>query len=226
MSLLMRNPGRCTLLCLALALAACGAEVPASPERESNAPTPEIEAMEAGQTDTPVGTQMGEVTEAPLEGGEGAVGDAFQLRSPEFSTGDPIPVGFTCDGEDISPPLEWSSPPEATEALALILDDPDAPGGTWVHWLLFNIPPDRTSLPVGIPAQPVREDGSRHGANSWGRTDYGGPCPPSGTHRYFFKLYALDQELDLEAGATKSELLEAMDGHILAQAETIGTYSR
>lgn len=165
-------------------------------------------------------------TEVPQEEEEADAEASFQIRSLEFAMGDPIPVAFTCDGEDTSPPLDWSGTPDGTESIALIVDDPDAPGGTWVHWLLYNIPADQNSLPAGIPARPELDNGSRHGENSWGRTDYGGPCPPSGTHRYFFKLYALDQRLDLTPGASKAELIEAMEGHILAQAEAFGTYTR
>jgi hypothetical protein len=122
--------------------------------------------------------------------------------------------------------LAWNDPPAGAASLALIVDDPDAPGGVWVHWVLYNIPAEARGLPEGVPAQDELPDGSRHGVNSWGRRDYGGPCPPSGTHRYFFKLYALDTMLDLPAGATKEELLAAMQGHILGEAELMGTYTR
>lgn len=142
------------------------------------------------------------------------------LTSPAFSEGDPIPVQFSCDGTDTSPELIWSGIPDGTASLALIMDDPDAPVGLWVHWVLFNIPADITGLVEGVTDQ--GEDGQ----NSWNRTGYGGPCPPGGTHRYFFKLYALDITLDLETGATKEALESAMDGHILAQVELMGTYSR
>ena len=146
----------------------------------------------------------------------------FELTSSAFSGGQQIPAKYTCDGEDISPPLQWSEPPAGTQSLALIMDDPDAPVGTWDHWLLFNLPASSRSLPeqAGMPA------GSAAGKNSWGRTGYGGPCPPRGTHRYFFKLYALDTTLALPAGTNKSQLLQAMAGHILAQTELMGTYSR
>ncbi len=148
------------------------------------------------------------------------------LTSAAFSHGAMIPKRYTCDGEDISPPLSWSEPPEKTQSFALIMDDPDAPMGTWVHWVIYNIPATARSLPEGVPADGDLPDGSRHGRNSWRRLGYGGPCPPSGTHRYFFKLYALDTVLPLAAGATKEELLKAMEGHIVAQAELMGRYAR
>ena len=144
----------------------------------------------------------------------------ISLTSPVFGEGDPIPVQFSCDGTDTSPELIWSGIPDGTASLALIMDDPDAPVGLWVHWVLFNIPADITGLVEGVTDQ--GEDGQ----NSWNRTGYGGPCPPGGTHRYFFRLYALDITLDLETGATKEALESAMDGHILAQVELMGTYSR
>jgi Raf kinase inhibitor-like YbhB/YbcL family protein len=150
----------------------------------------------------------------------------FELTSAAFAHEQPIPVKHTCDGEDISPPLQWSDPPAGTQSFALIADDPDAPMGTWVHWVLYNLPSEARALPEAVPSDADLPDGSRHGENSWRRTDYGGPCPPSGTHRYFFKLYALDKVLDLGAGATKDQLLQAMDEHILAQTELMGTYTR
>jgi Raf kinase inhibitor-like YbhB/YbcL family protein len=150
----------------------------------------------------------------------------FELTSAAFAAGEPIPPKYTCDGDDVSPPLEWSEPPAGTQSFALICDDPDAPVGTWVHWVLFNLPAGARALPEAVPADADLPDGSRHGNNSWPRLGYGGPCPPSGTHRYFFKLYALDTALDLAAGASKKELLGAMEGHVLAQAELMGTYSR
>ncbi len=151
---------------------------------------------------------------------------AFELTSTAFANGDPIPMKYTCDDQDISPPLQWKDPPEGTRSFALICDDPDAPGGTWVHWVLYNLPASTLSLPEAVPSDADLPDRGRHGQNSWGRPGYGGPCPPGGTHRYFFKLYALDAELDLAAGASKEELLRAMEGHILASTETMGVYSR
>ena len=149
-----------------------------------------------------------------------------ELTSTAFAPGEPIPQKYTCDGEDISPPLQWSDPPQGTQSFALIADDPDAPVGTWVHWVLFNLPAQARSLPEAVPSDAELADGSRHGKNGWGRLDYGGPCPPRGTHRYVFKLYALDTTLDLKAGANKKQVLQAMEGHILTQAELMGVYSR
>jgi len=151
---------------------------------------------------------------------------AFELTSSVFAQGEPIPVKYTCDGEDVSPPLEWGDPPQGTESFALVNDDPDAPVGTWDHWILYNLPPEARSLPEAVPSDAELPDGSQHGQNSWRRLGYGGPCPPSGTHRYFFKLYALDTSLDLASNANKKQLLQAMEGHVLAQAELMGVYSR
>jgi Raf kinase inhibitor-like YbhB/YbcL family protein len=151
---------------------------------------------------------------------------ALEFSSPAFESGQPIPIPYTCDGEDVSPPLSWDDSPAATQSFALIFDDPDAPGGTWVLWVLYDIPGGNQGLPEAVPAQAELSDGSRHGQNSWDRLDYGGPCPPSGTHRYFFKLYALDTALGLEPGADKARLQQAMEGHIIAGAELMGTYSR
>lgn len=148
------------------------------------------------------------------------------LMSSAFTHGAMIPRDYTCDGKDISPPLSWDKPPEKTQSFALIMDDPDAPIGTWVHWVIYNIPATARGLAEGVSRNADLPDGSRQGRNSWRRIGYGGPCPPSGTHRYFFKLYALDLVFTLASGATKDELLKAMEGHILAQAELMGRYSR
>lgn len=155
---------------------------------------------------------------------EGGQAMPFELKSPTFATGESIPTKYTCDDADISPPLEWNDPPQGTRSFALVCDDPDAPVGTWVHWVLYNLPPGTRSL--GENADANLPEGTQHGKNSWGRSDYGGPCPPSGTHRYFFKLYALDTMLDLKAGAGTDQLIQAMQGHILGQAETMGLYAR
>ena len=161
---------------------------------------------------------------APAE--EGGQTMDFRLSSPAFSDGQPIPVKFSCHGEDISPALDWSEPPMGAQTLALIMDDPDAPVGTWIHWVLFSIPANLRGLPEGIAAEPTLADGSRHGNNSWKRVGYGGPCPPSGTHHYVFKLYALDTKLDLSPGSSKEDLLKVMEGHVLAQAQLVGTFSK
>ena len=150
----------------------------------------------------------------------------LELTSTAFAPGEPIPRKYTCDGEDISLPLRWSDPPQGTKSFALIADDPDAPVGTWVHWVLYNLPAETRTLPEAVPPDADLPDGSRHGQNSWPRLGYGGPCPPSDTHRYFFKLYALDMVLDLASGASKKQLLQAMEGHILGQAELMGLYTR
>ena len=150
----------------------------------------------------------------------------MKLVSSAFSEGGMIPSQYTCDGKDISPPLQWSDVPEGVKSFALICDDPDAPMGTWVHWVIYNIPDTLRQLPEAVPATEKLSDGTLQGKNDFKRFGYGGPCPPGGTHRYFFKLYALDTKLDLAPGATKAQLLDAMKGHILAEAQLIGKYGR
>ncbi|HJV59605.1 MAG TPA: YbhB/YbcL family Raf kinase inhibitor-like protein [Albitalea sp.] len=152
----------------------------------------------------------------------------MELSSIAFVQGGDIPERFTCEGQDTAPPLAWSGVPDATRSLALIVDDPDAPDPahpqrTWVHWVLYDIPPDATGLPEG--ARPLPE-GTREGVNDWKRTGYGGPCPPIGRHRYFFKLYALDRMLSDQHQPTKAALEKAMRGHVLAQCELLGTYQK
>lgn len=152
---------------------------------------------------------------------------ALELTSPAFAAGAPIPRQYTCDGANASPPLEWRGVPDGTRQLALICDDPDAPAGTWVHWVLYGLDASTTQLPEGVPTQGTLQGGARQGANDFKKTGYGGPCPPRGKpHRYFFKLYALDAELALVPGARKADLERAMRGHILAQGELMGTYQR
>lgn len=151
---------------------------------------------------------------------------AFALTSPAFAEGGTIPNPFTCEGRDVSPLLHWSNPPEGTQSFALICDDPDAPVGTWVHWVLFNLPPDISELHAEIPPKKTLKNNARHGKNDFGKFGYGGPCPPGGTHRYFFKLYALDTVINLESGITKAQLLEAMKGHILDEGQLMGKYKR
>ena len=151
---------------------------------------------------------------------------AVTITSTVFSEGSMIPQNYTCDGEDISPPLAWSGVPDGTKSLALICDDPDAPMGTWVHWVLFNIPAHIRELPAAIPPEKILQNGAKHGINDFRKFGYGGPCPPGGTHRYYFKLYALDTEINLEAGITKAQLLKTMEGHILAEGQLMGRYSR
>jgi Raf kinase inhibitor-like YbhB/YbcL family protein len=151
---------------------------------------------------------------------------AIIITSTAFTEGSMIPQTYTCDGEDISPPLAWSGVPDGTKSLALICDDPDAPMGTWVHWVLFNIPAHIMELPANIPPEKIIQNGAKHGINDFRKFGYGGPCPPGGTHRYFFKLYALDIEINGEAGITKAQLLKTMEGHILAEGQLMGKYSR
>ena len=150
----------------------------------------------------------------------------MEIKSSAFGSGEMIPAKYTCDGADVSPPLEWSESPAGTKSFALICDDPDAPMGTWVHWVIYDIPPAATMLAEGITREKDLPGGGTQGINDFRKIGYGGPCPPGGTHRYFFKLYALDAMLGLKPGITKDQLLTAMRGHILAEAELMGTYRR
>ena len=151
----------------------------------------------------------------------------LELTSSAFKEGDSIPTRHTCDGEDASPALRWSGVPAGAKSLALICDDPDAPSGTWVHWVLYDLPTSASELPEAVPASEVTPQGAKQGTNDFRRLGYGGPCPPPGkAHRYFFKLYALDQLSNLKAGATKAQLETAMKGHILAEGQLMGTYKR
>ena len=156
----------------------------------------------------------------------------FQFTSVPFAPAASIPAEYTCDGEDVSPPLSWRPPPKATESLALIVDDPDAPGtGAFTHWILFNLPPSVTSLPraygAGDPRVETDSLTPREGMNDFGDVGYGGPCPPIGeTHRYIFTLYALPSPLDLSPGADRAEVMTVLDGHVSAKAEHVGTYQR
>ncbi|MBZ5657460.1 MAG: YbhB/YbcL family Raf kinase inhibitor-like protein [Acidobacteriia bacterium] len=149
------------------------------------------------------------------------------LRSSDFANGANIPRAYTCEGEDRSPALEWTDAPPGTKTFALIADDPDAPVGTWVHWVIYNIPSSARSLTGGVQKKEQLADGSRQGRNDFHKTGYNGPCPPPGkAHRYFFKLYALSTELKLAPGASKSDVERAMGAHILAQTEWMGRYRR
>ncbi len=151
----------------------------------------------------------------------------LELKTPAFAYGSEIPRRFTCSGADVSPALHWSGVTPAAHSLALIADDPDAPGGTWTHWVIWNIPAHQTALPEGVPAKETLENGIFQGTNDFRRIGYGGPCPPLGkAHRYFFRLYALDTALDLKAGARRQEMAHTMKKHILAQAEWMGTFRR
>ena len=153
-------------------------------------------------------------------------GNNMQIKSSAFKNGARIPAKHTCDGVDVSPLLEWGKLPAGTKYLALICDDPDAPMGTWVHWVLYDVPASAGGLPEKLPPLKELADGTKQGMNDFRAIGYGGPCPPSGEHRYFFKLYALDGPTGLKPGATKAQLLAAMKGHILAEAELMGKYKR
>ncbi|NDJ77290.1 MAG: YbhB/YbcL family Raf kinase inhibitor-like protein [Chloroflexi bacterium] len=210
----------CLIILLALVISACSNDddddEPAEPDDSA-----EVNDDSTGEDDVD--------SESESTGAETTTdGDSvteFTLTSTAFEEGQPIPVTYTCDGEDVSPSLAWDSAPDNAQSFTLIMDDPDAPGGTWVHWVLFNLPATTTSLPEGVPADFA--DGIQ-GQTSWTSRPpaYYGPCPPSGIHRYMFKLYALDTTLGLAAGATKDELLAAMAGHILAETQLMGTFER
>jgi Raf kinase inhibitor-like YbhB/YbcL family protein len=151
---------------------------------------------------------------------------AIAVTSPAFEDGGMIPKKFTCDGENISPPLNIGDVPTETRSLTLIADDPDAPGGTWVHWVLYNLPPKTTELPESMPVDEKIQNDARHGVTDFREFGYGGPCPPSGTHRYYFKVYALDTLLDLSGRVTKADVVKAMQGHVLAEGQLMGRYAR
>jgi hypothetical protein len=151
---------------------------------------------------------------------------AISVSSSAFPEGGMIPAKYTCDGNDVSPPLKWTGVPEGTKSQALVSNDPDAPVGTWVHWVMWNIPPSVQELPENVPPKPELPDGSRQGISDFRRPGYGGPCPPSGVHRYYFRIYALDTVLDLPGSTRKADLVKAMKGHILAEGQLMGKYSR
>ncbi len=153
--------------------------------------------------------------------------DGFQIESSGFDQGETIPTKYTCDGENVSPPLGWTDPPPTTKSIALILDDPDAPGGVFNHWVMFNLPAATTELAEGVPTDGELASGARQGTNSFGLVGYAGPCPPPGPgHRYFFKIFFLNKVLDLAAGATKAQVEAAMEGSIVGSSELLGRYSR
>ncbi len=151
----------------------------------------------------------------------------MKLNSPAFSKGEFIPKAYSCQGQDISPPLTWTDVPAKTCALALVCDDPDAPMGTWDHWVIYNIPAEQESLPKNVAKEEITPQGFSQGKNSWGNIGYGGPCPPGGSaHRYFFKLYALDETLDFKPGLSKNQLLKKIEDHIIETAELMGKFAR
>ena len=157
-----------------------------------------------------------------LKGGEMKI----PVTSSAFKDGEMIPSKYTCDGSNLSPQLQWGKAPQGTKSFSLISDDPDAPMGTWVHWVIFNIPTDVTELPENVPHKETLDNGAKQGVNDSGKIGYSGPCPPGGTHRYYFKLYALDAEIGLKPGINKKQLLGAMEGHILAECQLMGKYKR
>jgi Raf kinase inhibitor-like YbhB/YbcL family protein len=151
----------------------------------------------------------------------------MQITSNAFTEGQPIPQKHTCQGQDISPPLKWTGAPTNTQAFALIADDPDAPSGIWVHWVLYDLPASTAELTENVEKSQHLPGGAKQGINDFRKLGYGGPCPPPGKpHRYYFKLYALDKKLELKPGATKNDVLKAMLGHVLAEAQLMGTYQR
>jgi Raf kinase inhibitor-like YbhB/YbcL family protein len=152
--------------------------------------------------------------------------ETIQVRSPAFEEGGTIPRQYACDGEDVSPPLIWEPGPEGTRSIALIVDDPDAPRGTFVHWVLYDLPGHTQELPENMPRDKTLPNGAKQGPNGSGKIGYMGPCPPSDTHRYFFRVYALDAMTNLQPGKSKADLLEIMEAHILAQGQIMGTYKR
>ncbi len=153
-------------------------------------------------------------------------GTGMEIKSSAFKQGEFIPPKYTCDGADVSPPLEWNNAPAGTKSFALICDDPDAPRGSWVHWVIYNIPTGTSMLPENISKDKQPSTGGMQGTTDFKKIGYGGPCPPGGTHRYFFKLYALDCAINLSPGATKQQLLDSIKGHVLAESQLMGKYSR
>jgi len=150
----------------------------------------------------------------------------IRLSSHEFEDGGMIPEKYTCDGAGVSPSLRWTEVPANTESIALIMEDPDAPGGNFVHWIIFNLPASMTEIPESAPREQILANDAQQGMNSFVKVGYGGPCPSSGVHRYYFRVYALDQSLSLESGATEREVRDAIKGHILAQGELMGRYAK
>jgi Raf kinase inhibitor-like YbhB/YbcL family protein len=151
----------------------------------------------------------------------------IELTSTAFRQGEAIPRDYTGDGRNVSPPLAWREPPAGTRSFALVCEDPDAPRGTFTHWVLFNLPAESRDLSEGVPAQATLPNGAAQGVSDFGKVGYGGPAPPAGKpHRYFFKLFALDRQLDLPAGATRPQVLAATKGHVLAEGQLMGTYAR
>ncbi len=150
----------------------------------------------------------------------------IKVTSAAFKEGQSIPRQYTCDGVNVSPPLEWTGAPKTAKSIAIIADDPDAPSGTWVHWVVYDLPAANIGMVENLPADEQLKAGGSQGTNDFGKIGYGGPCPPSGTHRYFFKVYALDNFLSLKVASTKAQVEKAMEGHVVAQGQLMGTYQR
>lgn len=222
---------RLTLLAASVAILVIAVSGCAPAETAAPTPLPPTHTT-VPQLETPIlsdTTAPPEVATEPVDTAPPLQASPLELSSAAFEHKGPIPVRHACHGENLSPPLAWNQPPPGTVSYALIMDDPDAvpvAGFVWDHWLLFNLPAQVTSLAEGVPQEGELADGSRQGENSSNRLGYAGPCPPGGqTHGYVFRLYALDTTLDLPAGASKEEILQAMEGHILAQAELVGMYT-
>lgn len=186
------------------------------------------EANQAGPEQAEPEAGAGEGTASSADEARTGAGGTLELTSTAFDAGGRIPRKHTCDGEDVSPPLSWSGAPEGTARYALIVDDPDAPPKTWVHWVLYGLPASEKGLEADLPAEPELDNGAMQGTTDFDKVGWGGPCPPPGhgTHQYHFKLYALDAELDLEPKAAKPELESAMEGHIVGRGELVGLYER
>lgn len=216
-----RIPGLLLLLLLPLALAAAACS----------------DGPRAGDDRTPAGTDLAAPAASPAREGGGAPGiggapraASLLLTSPAFANGAAIPPAYTCDGEDVSPALAWTGVPEGARSLVLLVEDPDAPDPaaprmTWAHWVLYDLPPDSRGLARAVPPSEL-PPGTRQGRNDWKRTGWDGPCPPTGRHRYFFRLFALDTVLGDLGKPARARLLEAMSGHTIARAELMGTYER
>jgi Raf kinase inhibitor-like YbhB/YbcL family protein len=223
------------LILILVIASACGPTVTETPAGEAplDQPVPVEEEAVGEEMPTQAEGEVEPVAELPTDTPEIVVelpteipSAPFGLTSPAFAQGEAIPSQYSCDGVDVSPQLLIGDAPEGAQAYALIMDDPDAPGGTWVHWVLYNIPAGTREIAEGQPADAALPDGSAQGNNSGEQMGYSGPCPPSGEHRYFFKLYALDTILELPPGMDKDAVLAAMEGHVIAESELMGVYSR
>jgi len=204
----MRKVGLIFVSLLFVSVAIAGCARPASPEEK--APPLETVAPKPAVPPPPADSQA-----------------AFAITSPAFVAGAKIPVEYTCDGQNSSPPLAWGDGPAGIVSFALITDDPDAPSGAFTHWVIFNLPPDTRGLPEAVPAENKLPSGALQGKNGFGKIGYAGPCPPPGSpHHYRFTLYALDKSLDLAAGVSKEQALRGMQGHVLAESQLIGVYQR